>query len=202
MRCEAFEAVAMDLAREEALDGPGREQALAHARECPRCAARLEDERAVTGALVALAARTETEAAPPRVEWALRRSLRAADGATERRHRVTAGRLVAAVLASAAVLAVAAVLPRGSGPPGRSGSKGTVATPPAKSVPRDGSEFISLNYTEDLRDMDSLDVLRIEMPRTALAAFGWPAGDLQPGVVTADVIVGYDGVARAIRLVE
>jgi hypothetical protein len=35
-----------------------------------------------------------------------------------------------------------------------------------------------------------------------LAAFGWPAADPQAGVVTAEVIVGHDGVARAIRLLD
>ena len=56
--------------------------------------------------------------------------------------------------------------------------------------------------TEDLRELDSLQVIQVELPRTSLAAFGWPAGEPQAGSVTAEVIVGHDGVARAIRLLE
>jgi hypothetical protein len=59
-----------------------------------------------------------------------------------------------------------------------------------------------LSYGEDLRELDSLQVVQVELPRTALAAFGWPAGEGQAGSVTAEVIVGHDGLARAIRVLD
>jgi hypothetical protein len=62
---------------------------------------------------------------------------------------------------------------------------------------------VSLTYGEDLRELDSLQVVSVELPRTALAALGWPSADnVQTGSVTAEVIVGHDGVARAIRFVD
>ena len=64
-------------------------------------------------------------------------------------------------------------------------------------------DFVTLSYGEDLGELDSLQLVDVELPRTALAAFGLPAGDAaEGGLVKAEVIVGHDGVARAIRLVD
>src|SRR4029453_18668760 len=109
-----------------------------------------------------------------------------------------------ALLASAAVLAVVAVVPRGTSPrPEQGRAARPVAAPASPTTARgEEAEFVSLNYGGDLRELDSLQVVQVELPRTALAAFGWPAGDPQAGAVTAEVIVGHAGVARAIRLLE
>ena len=67
----------------------------------------------------------------------------------------------------------------------------------------DLGEFVSLSYGEDLRELDSLQVVSVELPRTALAALGYPAVDsAATESVRAEVIVGHDGVARAIRFVD
>jgi len=207
MTCETFDDLAVGLARGDDLEAATRQEALAHAQECLRCAARLEDERAVTGAMGAFAARTAAAEAPPRVEWSLRRALRKPEPAAEGGGVRRAGLFRAvevALLASAAVLAVTVVVPRATVPPGPPGNAASPIMAPAATTaaPGEGPEFVSLSYGEDLRELDSLQVVQVELPRTALAAFGWPAGDLQAGAVTAEVIVGYDGVARAIRLVE
>jgi hypothetical protein len=207
MTCEAFDLLAVGLARGEDLEPADREAGLSHARRCLRCAARLEDEGAVTAALRALAARTSDAEAPGTVEWALRRALRESKtgvaGGSGRRaglfHAVPAALLVAA-----AVLAAVVVVPRGTPPrgePGRAASPVVVPTSPAAARGEE-ADFVSLSYGEDLRELDSLHVVEVELPRTALAAFGWPAGDLQAGSVTAEVIVGHDGVARAIRVLD
>jgi voltage-gated potassium channel Kch len=162
----------------------------------------------VTGALRALAARTAGAEAPARVEWSLRGALRESKTGVEGGSGRRAGLVHAvgvALLASAAVLAVVVVVPRGTSP--RAEQQGRAASPvaaPASPTAARGEEadFVSLGYGEDLREMDGAQVVQIELPRTALAAFGWPAGDAQSGAVTAEVIMGHDGVARAIRLVE
>ena len=60
-----------------------------------------------------------------------------------------------------------------------------------------------MSYGEDLRELDSMQVVSVELPRTALAALGWAGADsAQAGSVKAEVIVGYDGVARAIRFID
>ena len=76
MSCEDFEDDVVDLARDEELGDTERAEALAHVEACLRCAARLDDERAVTSGLRAFAARTAGAEAPPRVEAALLRALR------------------------------------------------------------------------------------------------------------------------------
>jgi hypothetical protein len=109
-----------------------------------------------------------------------------------------------ALLASAAVLAAVLVVPRGTVRRPEPGRRASPAVAPAATAAARGDEpeFVSLSYGEDLRELDSLQVVQVELPRTALAAFGWPGGDPQAGAVTAEVIVGHDGVARAIRLLD
>jgi len=207
MPCEAFDLLAVDLARGAELAPALREAGLSHSRECLRCAARLDDERAVTAALGALAARTAAAEAPARVEWSLRRSLHESKTGVEGGSGRRAGlfhAVEAALLASAAVLAVVAVVPRGTphrAEPGRVASPVAAPAPPTAAGGEE-ADFVSLSYGEDLRELDSLQVIQVELPRTSLAAFGWPAGEPQAGSVTAEVIVGHDGVARAIRLLE
>ena len=207
MICDAFDLLAADLARDAELETVLRERGLSHARECLRCAARLDDERSVTAALAALAARTGAAEAPARVEWSLRRTLRESktrvEGGSGRRTGVFHAAVVA-LLASAAGLAVVALVPRGTPPRAEQGAVASPVGAAASPIAARGeeAEFVSLSYGEDLHELDSLQVVQVELPRTSLAAFGWPAGDPQAGPVTAEVIVGHDGVARAIRLLD
>jgi hypothetical protein len=214
MSCEDFERDVVDLARGEELGEAERGEALVHAEGCLRCAGRLEDERAVTSGLRAFAARTASAEAPPRVEAALLRALREPESVE------VAGPAVASpsravelllLLAAAAILAAIVVVPPRVGlfhepapatAPAR--SLPTVAVGEAATVPSAGesADFVALSYGEDLRELDSLQVVSVELPRTALAALGWPADSGQMGSVRAEVIVGHDGVARAIRFVD
>jgi hypothetical protein len=64
-------------------------------------------------------------------------------------------------------------------------------------------EFVAIPYAEPLWPSEQIDIYRVELPRATLAHFGLPmrAGTLD-STVTADVAVGTDGVARAIRFVQ
>jgi len=214
MSCEDFEDDVVDLARGEELGDAERTEALAHAEECLRCAARLDDERAVTSGLRAFAARTAGAEAPPRVEAALLRALRDPQS-VERGGAATTSpsRAVELLLlaAAAAILAAIVVVPPRAGsfpepapPRATAGSATTVAGgAAAASAAGENADFVSLSYGEDLRELDSVQVVSVELPRTALAALGWPGADsAQTGSVKAEVIVGHDGVARAIRFVD
>ena len=67
----------------------------------------------------------------------------------------------------------------------------------------DGAEFVPLDYDDTLADVESVHVVRVQLPPAALTALGWPAGegtDSRP--VSADLLVGHDGRARAIRFVQ
>jgi len=214
MSCEDFEDDVVDLARGEELGDAERTEALAHAEECLRCAARLDDERAVTSGLRAFAARTAGAEAPPRVEAALLRALRDPQS-VERGGAATTSpsRAVELLLlaAAAAILAAIVVAPPRAGsfpepaPPRATAGSATTVAGGAAAAPAAGenADFVSLSYGEDLRELDSVQVVSVELPRTALAALGWPGADsAQTGSVKAEVIVGHDGVARAIRFVD
>ena len=74
---------------------------------------------------------------------------------------------------------------------------------PAKETPEVATDFFAIPYTEPLRPDERADVFRIEMPRANVAAFGLPiSGGHLDAPVTADVLVGEDGVLRAIRFVR
>ena len=214
MSCEDFEDDVVDLARGGELGDGERTEALAHAEECLRCAARLDDERAVTSGLRAFAARTASAEAPPRVEAALLRALRDPQS-VERGGAATTSpsRAVELLLlaAAAAILAAIVVAPPRAGsfpepaPPRATAGSATTVAGGAAAAPAAGenADFVSLSYGEDLRELDSVQVVSVELPRTALAALGWPGADsAQTGSVKAEVIVGHDGVARAIRFVD
>jgi len=213
MSCEDFEDDVVDLARGEELGDAERAETLAHAEECLRCAARLDDERAVTSGLRAFAARTAGAEAPPRIEAALLRALR--DPQTVERGGATPASPSRAVVllllaAAAAILAAIVVVPprAGSSPEPAAPTAlapATVAGGEAAAVGAAGenADFVALSYGEDLGELDSVQVVRVELPRTALAALGWAGSDsAQTGPVKAEVIVGHDGVARAIRFVD
>src|SRR5262249_31160247 len=79
------------------------------------------------------------------------------------------------------------------------------------SYPQDSeytTDFFPLSYGDDQKPADSdavirLQVIRVEMPRPALIAFGLPVNVERADVpVKADLLVGEDGLARAIRFVR
>lgn len=70
MICEEFERIVTDLACEFLIEAATRKRALAHARACSRCAACLQQERALTAALDE-AASAETTEAPALMKMAL-----------------------------------------------------------------------------------------------------------------------------------
>ncbi len=81
--------------------------------------------------------------------------------------------------------------------------------PPAgdRNSPASGAEiatdFIPLMNRESIAQMDGGQVMRVELPRSALMSFGLPM-DMERATerIKADVVVGNDGLARAIRFVR
>jgi hypothetical protein len=65
------------------------------------------------------------------------------------------------------------------------------------------TEFIPLVQGAQYQQAEEAHLVRVELPRTALASFGLPVNAEAPaGRVKADVLLGEDGVARAIRFVR
>jgi hypothetical protein len=241
------------------MEAAARNQALAHAAACERCAARLADERALTAGLRKIA--ESLDEAPASVEASVLEAFRArvatpnvpAIGridSSPRHWRLWAA--AAAAILVVALLALSAArlrngetnkppteaaqqkeqpqtgaregevkpLPKevvahndhpqiGAHKSGRRGSRRDDSTKEIKPVEASenrtevATEFIPLIQGDVMSPSDGGQIVRVEMPRGALLAFGLPMNMERAGErVKADVVVGNDGVARAIRFVH
>ncbi len=65
------------------------------------------------------------------------------------------------------------------------------------------TNFIPLMSTDDLLQLNSGQLVRVKMPRSALLSFGLPVNmERASEPITADLLIGQDGLARAIRFVQ
>jgi hypothetical protein len=65
------------------------------------------------------------------------------------------------------------------------------------------TQFFPLREGEDLTALESMRILRVELPGSALGEVGLPvAPDSANAPIKADVVLGDDGLARAIRFVR
>jgi hypothetical protein len=69
--------------------------------------------------------------------------------------------------------------------------------------PEIATEFLPIGYTAALNVQEGAQLVRVEMPRSAMARFGLPVNmDRYDERVKADVLFSADGMARAIRFVQ
>ena len=99
---------------------------------------------------------------------------------------------------SAALTAAAALLIAVGIEPGR--DRG--GTEPLSSHPVVVGEFVPWPGARDLPPLESGELLRIDLPVSMLPALGMVPPVTDGTAVKADVIVGQDGLARAVRLVS
>ena len=65
------------------------------------------------------------------------------------------------------------------------------------------TDFMPLLEGDDLASLDSSQLVRVELPGSALIAVGLPVDpEMADAPVKADVLLGHDGLARAIRFVH
>ncbi|HWT00506.1 MAG TPA: hypothetical protein VN256_09685 [Pyrinomonadaceae bacterium] len=278
MSCRNYETILTEAARGQMLDAGAKTDALAHAETCPRCAARLSDEKALSAGLSSLSASAATAQTPARVEAALLGAFRQrsafvpviapvrSSGAQWTRWPVAAAAAILIVSAFAALR----LLPAGTRETATQGSRldgssliafpdwwkdERIANDPEREVARDRDErgrklipvthfprglrdgrrglvhdvavngrrtaggvkpeaaaspgeeiatdFMPLTYGGSFSQLDDGQVVRVELPRSALQSFGLPVNvERGGGRVKADVLLGHDGVARAIRFVR
>lgn len=231
-----------------------RLRALDHSDSCPRCAARLADEQALTALLKH--ARAEGGDAPAHVETAIlsayrSRRIRPTHAASPQPVRRTLpsaywGIAAALVITVIGVAAFRLLHFSGSDKNGREiqatkelarEAPSQTVTPPAptavketsvsdqtvssakpaarksvtkrpahpESQPADemGTDFIPLMHDLDLSSIESGQLVRVLLPRTALASYGLPVNQERVDKpVTAQVLISQDGVARAIRFLS
>ena len=72
-----------------------------------------------------------------------------------------------------------------------------------RAAPEIVTEFMPLTYGAALSPSEGGQLVRVELPRSALASLGLPMNEERPDErVKADVLLGHDGLARAIRFVR
>lgn len=192
---------------------------LAHSRECPACAPAWAHQQNLAAGLRLAAAEWAPMEAPVRIEKRLLNAFRAHSGlgmGTPRPVRPWMSALTWAS-AAAAVLILAISLVRIHEPPSvvapkriptnaailaavQDSSDGAVAS--VDNAVLDGG-FVPLPNVEQLAPNEQGDVVRLELPRSAMMALGFevsPERAAEP--VQAEVIYGPDGVARAVRFLD
>jgi hypothetical protein len=248
MNCKEFEQIVHDVARGNGVVPPWQ-SGLAHAQDCARCAALLEEARALHATLRGLAANDSQRMAPGYLEMSLRHSFRRNRIVVAHRRRFRSWAATGGVLAAAAVVLLAVILSlrHGVTAPVRvanqdSQASGAVTPPavkpaaPVESTPASGAraakavaiarthagarrqkapasdvdwvaewatEFVPLPDADDLVPLESGTIVRLTMPRSALASLGLPVSADQANTqIAADLLVDQTGIPRAIRLLR
>lgn len=208
MNCQEFWNTMPELARHGDHSG--------HLRECAACAALWERQRSLTAGLRTVAQEWSHIEAPARVEARLTAAFRSHAGLAPGPRTARASHVwmpVAAWAAAAAALVALAMflvserqpqLPRRSAP-------GTIELAVAQAVPDFGvigdsygdGDFIPLPNAEGLAPNEDVNLVRIEVPRSAMIELGFVVSEERASEpVEAEVVLGADGLARAVRFLD
>jgi hypothetical protein len=218
MKCEEFEAIGLERSglRMSEVDAALRDAAAEHAARCPSCAALQESWQETRLALQALRETTRDAHTAQRVEMRLRHEF-------GMRHRSRRARAIA--IFAAWTLATAAVLFAGvswwnwrlTQTQGGATSAGNTVKPnaPTPAVsPSDASDEATLvadNQGGDFtllpgslpQEVDDSAIVRVGMQRGALSALGLPVNEERVSDwIQVDLLVGQDGLPKAVRLPE
>jgi hypothetical protein len=232
MDCAQFQEVLHELDRPGTEGAALCERALAHAELCGDCATLLTEVESLDFPLRQLAAESAELQAPPRLETLLLQEFRREKSAAasrgvrwqlaafgiaatvllalglslHRQHLVTRGGNGAGGVTSAQSSAQA--------PDHSATTAPTVATDPSTKTGANSAQgaqandteyttaYMPLPYAYDPSELEGGAVVRVVLPRAALASYGLPVEGM--GVadhVTADMVVSQDGTPQAIRLV-
>lgn len=187
-----------------------------HLRDCAVCAARLEQQRALTGGLRAVAEEWRNVGAPPRVEARLIAAFRGHAGLGNTRPMTFRPQHVwlpvaAWLTAVAAVVFLAMVLVRDNQPAHRSlpvRSERLLVQASAESVagdesPYDDGDYIPLPNAERILPNEDVNLVRVEVPRSTMITLGYEvSAERASEPVQAEVVLGADGLARAVRFLD
>jgi hypothetical protein len=156
------------------------------------------DDSRLAAELAQLRAALRAVEAPPPDEAELRARFREAQPRRTQevaKKRAGGSRRIPLAAAAAVVLAVGGVLAAVALRGDRSAPATVVAEPPAAAPPAVGA-FQPLLSSRSLSPSSAYSVVRVRIP---LSAFAVVPGTEQDGSIEADLLVGEDGLARAIR---
>jgi hypothetical protein len=146
----------------------------------------------LTEAIARLKAESENADAPAEIERAL---LAEFDRVQSRRRRLSwmiAGGAVAASIAVALIVSVREHL-----------AHPVSSAIVAEDVQKSEQPFVPIPYVAPLGAYERAQIVRMDVPVAALIAAGFPMRTTDPGArAEADVVVGQDGRARAVRLIS
>jgi uncharacterized protein len=212
VNCRGFDGALVDLAR----GGPCTAILSEHLEACDECGMALDRQMRLSAAARTLAAEADRLTAPLKVEQALLAEMESTRG---NRRRLIYGAMGGAIAASLAVFWWMASRPA----PKIALAESVPVVTVASAVPQPVTEkahsqrrkraaqaavtpeqpFIAIPYTLPLEPYERADVMRMDLPVSALIAAGLPMSMMDPGaLVRTDVLVGQDGRARAIRLIS
>lgn len=185
---------------------PRDDAAHPHLAECPKCAARMARGRELAKGLRAVAEDLDRLQAPTRVEARLLTAFRAQAGIAE--PALTRRRWIPVLTwaaAFAAMLAVGVLVVRERQPEARRPAPARVIEVAEVLAGDDASDdgFVALPGADQLPPADDLSVVHVELPRSAMMRVGIEVSPERAAErIQADVKVGSDGLARAVRFVE
>jgi hypothetical protein len=138
------------------------------------------------------------QAAPDRVE----RQLRAEFRKRRRRQRVRVWTSYAGAAAVAAGIALLLWFREAPKPAAGVPSAAQVATSPVAAEEEADASFYPLPQAEALPDMENAMVVRVQLPVSSLRSMGFPVDEERADEVQAELLLGQDGLARGVRLVQ
>ena len=162
-----------------------RAEAESHVASCAECAAWLEEQRIVRGGLRDLA--SQLGGPPPALEEKMRARFRA-----RRPMAAPAPWRWAAAAALAAGLGLGAWF----------GSSDPPKPAPQPPMAEFATPFLLLDYGRPTQELTSGRLVRVTLPPSAPAWFGLPVDPAAREGIEAEVLLGDDGVAQAVRLVH
>lgn len=183
-----------------------------HLTACPACAARFARQEELAAGLKALGAQSRRLEAPPRVERRLLAALRGERALRRPRERGAWWLAGAWAMALAATVLIAVTLMRPHEPQRTRRNirnltqlatvETTVDADSTDAYTADG-EFLPLANAEAIAPNEAVDLVRIEVPRSAMIPLGFDVPAERAGeTVEADVMLDADGVARAVRFLD
>ncbi len=187
-----------------------------HLEECPACAARMERQRLLIASLRTVAAEWRSMEAPARVEAALVAAYRAQGGVRAPARRQWWLPVLSWAAAAAAMFALGVFLVRDRQPRAESAPAHRTAPAGLEWASLDWSagadahgdatgydnDFIPLPNAQRVGPDEEVNLVRVEVPPSALLALGFVERADRAGPVQADVMLGSDGLARAVRFVD
>jgi hypothetical protein len=232
MHCAEFDLLVHDLGRADMVSAEAREAALVHAESCARCALFLIEIESLEFNLRLLASETANQQALARIEKILadefrRKKVSASQVKAGRQFTVLATAAAVLLVLGLTVLrydsiskapaeragvttsttpqtSPAAMPAKSQGAP-KSLSPGTTASNDSlePADPDSAQPFMQLPYADDPATLEGSAIVRVTLPRSALASFGFPTSGLADAdSIPADMVVSEDGTPQAIRLVS